>query len=391
MTRIHQPTTPRTQTPTNTHTPSTTTGPAADSPAAPGAPGAVSVMTLPQDAYQAGPAPTQTARPTSPPGAPAAPASALSDQLAAQRATTHARGISPRAGGQEAAPAEDISPAQAAAAAAAQRPVDWEHPEQTLDQMSQVHADGTGQTECGAAAVVGGAVLQGPDGAAHARDQLFRRTETLSRDPDPDVRARAAEARETLEGLPPDPQSWTHGDVERLQHGTYQVGRAQQLQDGGLRPDGQLTTTDVRSLRDLTWQGQPRYGIEQPHGRTRRVPVDVHWRGEGHFVLAQGRAGRRDPHADGARVRELYDPWPQADGTAYSQAADGGREMRRVLTSERDAQAHAGDAGSAADVDRFDPERTGLVNEVRRQATDALQDLEDVHIDLPPMTPGAPD
>ena len=92
--------------------------------------------------------------------------------------------------------------------------------------MTQIGFDGSGGTQCGAAAVNAGTILRGPEATGYARDQLLRRARTFESDDNPEVKRRTAQERETLEGLPQDPQTWTLGDAHRLQLATNQIGRA---------------------------------------------------------------------------------------------------------------------------------------------------------------------
>ncbi len=269
----------------------------------------------------------------------------------------------------------NVGPARVHARSVEGQQVRWENRGEILNNMSQidsnqgVQANGNDAVRCGAAGLVAGSVLTGPEnfqqglGRLHNRgEQLLHQLEntngiqqldgTTASLSDVPVEQRdgirnslAAPLRrslatvEELQGR--DPSTLTHGDLQRLQEATYQIAILDQrtnsdgnysmaLEAGQNMPDTPeavqealntgnaptqdpyLTTGTLQTYRDLMW------GSERPQMGDRTL--DLNWvsndNNGGHFVLADTDGG-----SNGRSV--AYNPWPEADGTAYSRSVDG--------------------------------------------------------------------
>ncbi len=176
-------------------------------------------------------------------------------------------------------------------------------------------------SQCGAACLAAGLLLAGPEASAHAVDVLIERATALRAA----YRAEPAawEARteltrvigllDRLERTPP--ERWTVREARELtnaifviaqcdQHARY-LGVSAEVDFGaGLRGNVML------AYRDLLW---PEAAITLGE---RRIDIrHLHFAdGSEHFVLAED-----DDSGIGARQRVVFDPWPQADGSASTE------------------------------------------------------------------------
>ena len=233
----------------------------------------------------------------------------------------------------------NIAAARKAAAASANTAVDWKHPEKTLDKMSQIDSDsdvnagGNDAVRCGAATLVAGAVLLGPEKFQKGLNKVVDRAEKVAKAYDkladgferhnmPDQAAQARtdaqavrDAEQTIQSrVDSDPKSLNLADLSQIQDNVYKVAQYdQQLTTDGMvnmDPVAQspyLSTGAMVTYRDLMWGGStPKMGGE-------KVQIDHidNQAGGGHFVLA-GKDGK-----------VAYNPWPDSDGTAFSRGVDG--------------------------------------------------------------------
>jgi hypothetical protein len=230
----------------------------------------------------------------------------------------------------------NVAAAARKAAEVAEQKVDWRNPAAALDKMAQIDAnasDGNDPVRCGAATLMAGAVLLGPDKFQKGLQKVLDRAEKVAtayekladqaeRHGNPQLatkaRALADECRGAAEAMMPlvdsDPKSLTHGDLARIQDTLYTIaGIDQRLTANGrfntnpVAQSAYLMTDAVVTYRDLMWgRAQPKMGGEKVHVEW----VDNQNNG-GHFVLADRRG------------KVAYNPWPDADGTAFSRGVDG--------------------------------------------------------------------
>ncbi|TNE46002.1 MAG: hypothetical protein EP343_24860 [Deltaproteobacteria bacterium] len=269
----------------------------------------------------------------------------------------------------------NVTPARAHARSVEGQQVQWNQRGEILNNMSQIdsnqgtQANGNDAVRCGAAGLVAGGVLTGPENFQQGLGRLHNRGEQLlhqlentegiqqldgttaslndvpaeQRDGIRNTLAaplrRSLSTVEELQGR--DPSTLTHGDLQRLQEATYQIAildqrtnsdgnysmaleagqnmpdtpeAVQEALNNGNAPtqDPYLTTGTLQTYRDLMW------GSERPQMEGRNL--DLNWvsndNNGGHFVLADTDGG-----ANGRSV--AYNPWPEADGTAYSRSVDG--------------------------------------------------------------------
>lgn len=264
----------------------------------------------------------------------------------------------------------NVTPARQHARQVQGQRVDWNNRAGILDNMSQidsnqgVHQGGNDAVRCGAASLVAGSVLQGPQnfqqglGRVHSRGQrLLQQLQNSSTYQDqngnsqsvtPGVRSalnsgvvgplrQSLQTIQTLQGR--DPSTLTNGDMNRLQEAMYQVaivdqrttasGQYSVAQEriGATPPSTRndfLTTGTMQTYRDTMWGGQS----PQMNGRS----LDINWisngQGGGHYVLADNQPSSRT----GGRM-VAFNPWPESDGTAFSRGVDGGGVSVRSMGS----------------------------------------------------------
>lgn len=242
--------------------------------------------------------------------------------------------------------------------------VDWRNPQTTLNHMSQIDSDqgqnagGNDPVRCGAANLVAGTVLLGPQQTRQAMQNVQQRGQKLRehyvqlRNEFPRNSPEYAQLTQMMNHLdqgintmrdlrqiPSDKLSVK--DLQRMQEGVYEVAVLDQRMNGQNQysesrfsdnpadaDHGYLTTGALQTYRDLMWGNQR----PQVDGQ----PQNIYWVNNeangGHFVLANQNA-----NADGSRGVG-YNPWPDADGTAYVRSQDGAGA--RVVA--RDGQAVPG-------------------------------------------------
>jgi hypothetical protein len=284
---------------------------------------------------------------------------------------------------------------QRAARNNARNPIQWGEPMATLNELSQIDnlRTTTGDpNRCGAAAITAGMILRGADASnagvqrlTHRATELRAEVSAMQPPADPVHLQRLDTALRTLSTLDQrNAHQWTNADGSRFQEALYLVARTDQAVHAGfaqahLTPSG-LAQETVHSYRDLVWGAtrgsDGRFHVNTPQyvrADGQAVGVDVAYRGDGHFVLAEGMA---DPVSGGHRI--LYDSWPRSDGTAYSQAVDGGDERYQVASLSAGLNPRLGTARRFGfDVDLYPrlnqlsgDERANFVERMRRDARD---------------------
>ncbi len=224
----------------------------------------------------------------------------------------------------------------------------WTNPTGTLMERTQIDADPTtrGDTDrCGAAALVGGVLMSGPEAPRRldeartragarltdVRRDLFERSSSDWNSTHPTSfsgLAEASESRRLLDGLPRDTSTWTHRDISRFEEATYRLGRAEMAADGR-NPAAGLDGVEMVQLRQTVWGAGWHPTTSDGHR------VDVNFSGTredglNHFVLGT------DAAVSESRRAVVYDPWPDENGDPYVRGsgapgrAMGGFEERGV-------------------------------------------------------------
>lgn len=197
--------------------------------------------------------------------------------------------------------------------------VDWRNPAQTLNQLTQIDSDqgvqkgGDDQDRCGAAALVAGTVLLGPERLQQAARAVAARGTLLvdachrmgAREALPKLQE-AVNFLQELAQLPPD--KLKVGDLHRMQQAVYVIANLDHNLATKSRNSG-LSSWTLKDYRERMWgQDRPTLG-----GKPLDVFIVKTPSNGGHFVLADSH-GRHDL---------AYNPWPQDDGTAYARGVDG--------------------------------------------------------------------
>jgi hypothetical protein len=224
--------------------------------------------------------------------------------------------------------------------------IDWKNPEKTLEQFTQFEAKAgnSDAVRCGAAVVVAGALLKGPTqfqgglGAVAARasnvaakysDLSIAARAEAGRTTDPRQKARliayadqadefakAADAasEKLFAYADKNPKSLTQKDLQTITEAVYRAANVDQRLNGPRTFDNAtdqqsqyLQSGAVKTYAELMWGS----GDASLAGSTVKPSYVENGQGGGHFVLTQ---------ADG---KVAYNPWPQADGTAFVRAKDG--------------------------------------------------------------------
>lgn len=215
----------------------------------------------------------------------------------------------------------------------ANKKVDWKNPGAALGQMSQfdgkLDQGGTDPVRCGAAVIIAGGVLKGPEkfqegisnvlnrasdlgvkleaGVAGARGGPQRLFTSMNKDVN-----KAMDILEKYEQK--DPKSYTYGDMSKMQDALYLIAKADQRLGGNNRqvdPNENkhqyLLTDSVGEYSKLMWGS----GAPKQDGKSVSIYRIDNQQGGGHYVLGDRRGS------------VTYNPWPDQDGSAFSSSVDG--------------------------------------------------------------------
>lgn len=210
--------------------------------------------------------------------------------------------------------------------------VDWKNPAAALDKMTQIDARTdtiADQVRCGAATLVAGAVLRGPEQFQEGLSNVLNRADALNEQLTTSSKGATGAAAEfgqkmqgeiehgmkTLEKYERrDPKTLTYKEMAEIQEAVYVIARNDQRTGAGARtvdPDDSkhqyLLTDTMGEYGKLMWGDKaPKMGGQK---------LETYWvdnqKGGGHFVLGDKNG------------QVYYNPWPDEDGTAYSRGVDG--------------------------------------------------------------------
>lgn len=232
-------------------------------------------------------------------------------------------------------PNDPVVPAATAhARKVANQKVDWKHPENALRQLSQfdgkAEKGGSDPVRCGAAVVVAAGILNGPVAFKAGLERIVLRADDVSakleslsrRDPESAKAQLAGNAKKNVEKAigvldrysQMSAEKLTNGDMSKIQDAIYSIAHADQL----IEMDGSNVSTARANNEYLSTSAMGEYyklmtGAEAPlhNGKTVQPYHVTDGNGHGHFVLADEQGN------------VAYNPWPEANGKAFSRSAGG--------------------------------------------------------------------
>jgi hypothetical protein len=190
----------------------------------------------------------------------------------------------------------NVAAAQTKAAATANDKVDWRHPEKALDKMSQIdgnqehNVDGNDTVRCGAATLVAGAVLLGPQKFEKGLNNVINRAEKVARSYEKladgfearGMHGHAEQARKDAETVRDSAnhlqarvddgaKNLTQADLSKVQEDVYKIAEydEQLTSTGMLNQDAvavspYLSAGAINTYRDLMWgNSTPKMGGEK--------------------------------------------------------------------------------------------------------------------------------
>lgn len=199
--------------------------------------------------------------------------------------------------------------------------IDWDNPGKALNNLAQI--DGNGKTKydavrCGAATLLAGSVLQGPETFQAGLGKVLDRAMAVEgkyadleggQNHYEDVSSAIDVISKYQER---DPKKLTNGQMAELQDAVYTVANADQQ----LNPEGTAFEPETRGVEGLATGTMKQYSTLMWGGESPKMdgkPLQIQFlegAKVGHFVLGDNQG-------------VAFNPWPDKDGSAYTRSVDG--------------------------------------------------------------------